>query len=279
MNDNLTAFAFDNRTDEIKNSIVFNELNKRLVDKWLELHQIDFFTMILCVKGKGFHTIDSNKYPMNANQIHLVFPDQKQELNLDRNSILYSIAIDQMLFNALTSKFKLMYTFFSYQPVIKFCDIGFQRILNEFLAIRNELESENSNMNILKLHLRIIGEMVDREASKYLSIDDVGKNNVLEEFRKLVKQYFKVQKHVPFYAKEMNISSNYLNNCCKKSLSSTASQLIYDQTIEEAKNLLDQSNLSIKEIAFELGFVDSAYFTRFFKQQTGLTPRDFKKLC
>ncbi|QQT33075.1 AraC family transcriptional regulator [Sphingobacterium multivorum] len=276
MNENFTSF--DRSSKGLDMSIVFNELNNHITEKWPKVDHFDYFTMILSVKGNGYHTIDSTKYPMDAHQIHLVFPGQKQEIQLNRSSILYSIVIDRMLFNALTSKFKLMYTFFNYQPVIKLCDIGFQRIHDEFLAIRNELNNEDSNMNILKLHLRIIGEIVDREASRYLAIDEQGKNKILEEFRRLVKENFKVQKKAFFYAKEMNISYNHLNNNCKKALSRTAAQLIYDQIIEEAKKLLDQSDLSVKEIAFELGFADSAYFTRFFKQQTSLTPSDFRKL-
>ncbi|MCH5685442.1 helix-turn-helix domain-containing protein [Niabella sp. W65] len=53
--------------------------------------------------------------------------------------------------------------------------------------------------------------------------------------------------------------------------------MIQQRVLLEAKRLLQSTDLSIKEIAFELGFVDHAYFSNFFKSHTGATPTEFKE--
>ena len=57
----------------------------------------------------------------------------------------------------------------------------------------------------------------------------------------------------------------------------TITQLLHDRLILEVDRMLMAGNMTIKEIAFRLNFDDPAYFSRFYKKQTGQTPEDFKK--
>ena len=57
-----------------------------------------------------------------------------------------------------------------------------------------------------------------------------------------------------------------------------ASSLIYDRILLEAKRLLKVSEMSVKDIVYELGFYDHANFSKFFRSQTGMTPTQFKEL-
>jgi len=67
-----------------------------------------------------------------------------------------------------------------------------------------------------------------------------------------------------------------LNEIVKLSLGKTASEAIEERRILEAKRLIKFSGLSIKEIAFELGYEEHSYFTKVFKKITGCTPTEFK---
>jgi len=78
------------------------------------------------------------------------------------------------------------------------------------------------------------------------------------------------------YASELFIHPNYLNQVTKKVLGKTASSLIKEKTIHEAKVLLYQTDFSISEIAYKLGFETNTYFSRFFKKETGKTPSEYK---
>lgn len=78
------------------------------------------------------------------------------------------------------------------------------------------------------------------------------------------------------YAKSLNISTPYLNECVKTATGNSVSYHIQQRVILEAKRLLYHSNKSIKEIAGELGYDDYSYFIRLFVKITGMTPLAFR---
>ncbi|RYF70329.1 MAG: AraC family transcriptional regulator [Cytophagaceae bacterium] len=79
-------------------------------------------------------------------------------------------------------------------------------------------------------------------------------------------------------AEELNVSSRYLSDLLKQETGKTAMDLIHISLISEAKNRLREGHRGVAEIAYELGFENSSYFTRLFKKQTGMKPLEFKKL-
>ena len=148
----------------------------------------------------------------------------------------------------------------------------------EFDAIKNELKRDNSLKHLISARAAVIAAIVSREAENTFTEFKVYQSNTrLAEFNMLIDEFFKEQKLVAFYAEKLNISANYLNILCKKNLKISAGQLIQQRVSTEAKRLLQATSLSIKEVAFELGFVDHAYFSNFFKGQTGITPTGFRE--
>lgn len=103
------------------------------------------------------------------------------------------------------------------------------------------------------------------------------KNETIKKFRKLVEEKFTENKSVSEYAVLLNITPGHLNDTMQKELGKTASELIHERIILEAKRLLYHSEKSIKEIAAVLNYEDPSYFTKFFKTQTESTPEQFRK--
>ena len=83
---------------------------------------------------------------------------------------------------------------------------------------------------------------------------------------------------VNFMAEKLNISPRYLSDVLKQETGKTAIELIHLSLISEAKNLLRLGEKSVSEIAYELGFENASYFSRLFKKQAGMTPKEFKKI-
>jgi AraC family transcriptional activator of pobA len=79
-------------------------------------------------------------------------------------------------------------------------------------------------------------------------------------------------------AESLYVSARYLSDLLKQETGKTAMDLIHISLISEAKNLLREGNQGVAEIAYQLGFENSSYFTRLFKKQTGLKPLEFKKM-
>jgi len=79
------------------------------------------------------------------------------------------------------------------------------------------------------------------------------------------------------YASAQNLHPNYLSNVVKSKTGKPISAWIADKTIEEAKSLLQNSPISIKEIAYQLGFSESTHFSNYFKKRTNFSPVSFRK--
>lgn len=101
-------------------------------------------------------------------------------------------------------------------------------------------------------------------------------HEMLTRFKKLVEQYYKEMRSVNEYADKLNVSPNHLNRLIKQQSGKTASAIIQETLLLEAKSLLKYSDKTISEIAFELHFTDSSHFNHFFKQATGLSPKQYR---
>lgn len=91
-------------------------------------------------------------------------------------------------------------------------------------------------------------------------------------YRDLIEQHFRVERRLDFYADALFVTRAQLNAICKARLGTTASGLLYDRIITEAKRWLIYTGMSAAEIGYALGFDDPAYFSRFFSKRTGVPP-------
>jgi AraC-like DNA-binding protein len=77
-------------------------------------------------------------------------------------------------------------------------------------------------------------------------------------------------------AAQLNLSVKYLSDLLKQETGKTALELIHLFVVSEAKNLLVTGDKSISEIAYQLGFENPPYFSRLFKKESGMSPKEFK---
>jgi AraC family transcriptional activator of pobA len=102
--------------------------------------------------------------------------------------------------------------------------------------------------------------------------------HIIRKFNLLVEANFKSEHSVSFYAEQLCKAPKTLSNLFAIFNQKTPSQIVQDRITVEAKRLLSYTDRSIKHITFELGFEDVAYFSNFFKKQTGISPSDFRNL-
>jgi AraC family transcriptional regulator, transcriptional activator of pobA len=98
----------------------------------------------------------------------------------------------------------------------------------------------------------------------------------IRSFEKLIETHYKDYKSVKDFADKLNITPNYLNAICTKTIGRTAGEIIRDRVILEAKRLLLHSSMSVCEMAYHLGYDDCSYFIRVFKKDVGSTPEQFR---
>ncbi|MET3879136.1 helix-turn-helix transcriptional regulator [Chitinophaga sp. OAE865] len=109
--------------------------------------------------------------------------------------------------------------------------------------------------------------------------------DILVRFESLLNEYFQSDKcqvsglpTVTWCAGQLHLSTNYLGDLIKKETGSTALDYIQSKVIDTAKSMIFDSDKSISDIAFHLGFKYQQHFTRLFKQKTGKTPTEYRLL-
>jgi len=256
--------------------LLFNELyGERSID---HPHKHDFFIINIFEKAKGNHIIDFVDYEVKDHQIHLVFPDQVHQWDIEAGTIGYQLMISRDWFESLIPALRFSQLFYQNHPVIDLSDMSFEFLVYEFKTIKKLLNDENIFWEMIQKRSEMIGLLIS-EAVEFIFKNDerYHANPVFSKFLNLIDEHFKEKRSVSFYAEKLNISPNYLNIICKKSINSSASSLIQDRILLEAKRLLKVSKKSVKDIVFDLGFYDQASFSKFFKSQTGMTPSQFKE--
>ena len=141
--------------------------------------------------------------------------------------------------------------------------------------IEKEYSHPMGSYLVLKALLKVLLLNLIRANQHYFLNQDVNQKRVYQ-FIMLMDEHYKTERKADFYSLKMGISEKRINQILKEKMDRTLTQLLHERVIVEVNRMLTSSELTIKEIAYDLNFDDPAYFSRFYKKQTGQTPEDFR---
>lgn len=266
-----------------------NELPAHIFDNQSKItkpHKHNSYLSILFTKGSGRHEIDFNSYEIKPGTIFLLAPGQTHHWELSED-------IDGYIFSHTTNFYDLHYShnrvhqfpfFYSIQntPCLTLEENSQQHI--EWLFKKLFEEYLGSNAFQQQMILSYI-DMIYVELSRlYLgnnSLKIIKTNSYSEKFQQfetLLEKNYIHEKSPSQYADWMNISPKHLNRITKTVIDKTASEVISDRIILEAKRRVLHTKNNFSEIAISLGYEDYAYFSKLFKKASGLTPTGFLKI-
>ncbi len=98
-----------------------------------------------------------------------------------------------------------------------------------------------------------------------------------QRYSALLERDFRTGKGVGDYAAALDVTPTHLSRVCRQACGRSASSLLQDRVLFEARRLLSETGLQVAEVSRSLGFTSPAYFTRAFQQRTGKTPTSFRK--
>jgi len=247
-------------------------------------HRHSYFAIIWVKKGSGVHYIDVDKYDIEDNTIYCITPGQVHLLKPDPGIDGYVISFTAEFLNLnednsnLLFNSGLFYTF-SHSPVIKVSadmsnDLGdvvgkLMKEYSNFFLLRAEIL--RGFLKIFLIYLTREFEGVDQHAWQPRNIE------LVKKFLALLEKEYATKKMVSDYADELAVTPNYLNEVVKKVSGFPASHHIQQRIVLEAKRQAAYSDVSMKEIAYGLGFDDVAHFSKFFKNVSGSSFTDFRK--
>lgn len=181
------------------------------------------------------------------------------------------------------------YSFFSYDvnEALHISDDEMQTLNELTHKISRELEQniDKHTQSLISANIELLLDYCVRFYDRqFFTRSNKSKDTVLE-FEALIRGYFQHDKQqeqglpsVGYCGKELGISPNYLSDLLKKETGKTAKEHIQLFVIEQAKNKLLGSERNISQIAYDLGFDYPAHFTKLFKNATGHSPSEFRKL-
>ncbi|WP_102227131.1 helix-turn-helix domain-containing protein [Acidimangrovimonas sediminis] len=134
------------------------------------------------------------------------------------------------------------------------------------LAVRAQVE--RLLVALLRLHLHNSSRLPPRTR---------GDLHLVNRFRDLLEDHYRVEKQLGFYTGRLGVSLSKLNAACRARTGMSASKLLHARLVVEAKRSLLYSRNTVAEIAHSLGFEDPAYFSRFFTKRVGAAPGTFRQ--
>jgi AraC family transcriptional regulator, transcriptional activator of pobA len=179
------------------------------------------------------------------------------------------------------------YTFFSYNvsEALHVSERERNMILDCFAKIQFELEHavDKHSKTLITTNIELLLNYCIRFYDRQFIIRDNANKGILERFETLLKDYFSSEKphtvglpSVAHCANELSLSANYFGDLIKKETGKSAHELIQLKLIDVAKERIFDTNKSVSEIAYGLGFKYPQHFSRVFKQHVGVSPQEYR---
>ena len=140
---------------------------------------------------------------------------------------------------------------------------------------------ERQNFTVLLSYVNVLISLVESFYKRQFSTDPKEYNRIVTDFQQSVKDYYNQPvsqlPNVQYFADKLGLTPNYLGDIVKHFTNKSALENIHDFVIKKAKELLiDDKKLNTTEVAYELGFEYPNYFSKFFKKQVNLTPKEYR---
>lgn len=249
-------------------------------------HRHEYYAIIFIEEGTGIHYVDFNEYKVEDKSIFFILPGQMHQLLFfsPPKGRIVLFTDDFLMANAIPEKMiNDIYLFNEYgiSPPLTVADTQmpvYKNILTQMEYFTQSLESYTTEAfgSLVRLFLIQSNNQCSLMKSDNTQLAEGG-NHLIRPFKQLLEKRFAANHMVADYASELAVTADYLNKTLKSLTGVSAKDHIQNKLIIEAKRSLIFSEISNKELAFYLGFEESAHFNNFFKKMTGLTPSEFRK--
>lgn len=239
----------------------------------------DFFQIIwfTSVEGDNAYFIDFVGYTCQSDDVVVIYPGQVDKVDIKQKQG-YLFAVDKETYLEINTRINSEYLSGYFSNVFvqqnKKTIYTFRQLMQLILA---EYEGENRHFMMETYMSAFIYEVAvsfDRSFDSFKQKPVV--NSVTSALIGLIDQYYVQQQNTSFYASRLGLTNKKLNELTLQSFGVTVKQLLQETMLLAIKREIRISDKSMKEIAFDFGFEDPAYLTRFFKRHTGFTPSAFR---
>ena len=252
------------------------------------IQRLNYYTLIWLKEGTGKVKSDFHEYDFENNSLFAFAP--YQPFMLQSKEVLNGVAIhfhpdffcihkhqQEVACNGIL--FNNIYTSVPFVIVDKTTEATFNMLIAQFfLEMQNNDIAQNELLvSYLKIFLINATRLKASQQEGYESALTAKEPFILQNLKNYIELHFKSKHSASDYANLLNISQKALAKITKTYFNKTITDLIAERIVIEAKRELYLSNKAIKEIAFELGYDDEHYFSRFFKNNVAVSPQMYRE--
>ncbi len=252
----------------------------------------DFYSIALKRDFGSKIKYGQQEYDFDEGVMFFISPGQVFSVEIDREkpfkpSGWMLLLHPDFLWNTPLAKTIKQYEFFDYaaNEALFLSDKEENAIINVFQNIKIDYQSnmDKFSQNIIIAQLELFLSYSDRYYHRQFLTRKISNHKILDQLENVLNEYyhdnFLHENRIPtvqYVAQKLNISPNYLGSSLKVLTGQTTQQHIHNKLIDKAKEVLSTTNLSVSEIAYQLGFEHSQSFSKLFKMKTTISPLEFR---
>ena len=252
--------------------------------------KFDFYTILL-MEGQAEDFICGRKYYDYSNAT-MIFLTPGQSINMSEDKIFpqkgWLLAFHPTLLCGTSLDEHIdRYTFLFYQLneslhlSLREKTKAIECICNIEQELKHAIDCHSKTL--ISRYIELLLDYCSRFYERQFVTREVVNRDLLTNFERILQQYFDSEKtstiglpSVQYCAEQMHLSPNYFGDLVKRETGKSAQEYIQLTTIDRAKELLIEGNMSVSEIAYELGFKYPHHLSRLFKKVVGMTPNEYR---
>lgn len=210
-----------------------------------------------------------------------------QDYHIEKGNVMLSSADTIVEVNKLSDDARVMAIVFrdsiemSDEVVYKTSPAEFDRLLRMYYLLWDVVHlSPYRRKTVQYLSKTIVADVQELNEVVSQNVQNEGSTRTQElflQFKRLIKQHCMQERSIPYYASQLHVTPHHLSATIKKASGQSVMSWINRATIQEAKLLLKTNGMMAYEVANRMNFPSASAFSKFFKRETGLTPRAYQE--
>ena len=248
---------------------------------------VEGFLFAVVTHGQAQLSVDDKTYQLEEGDVITCKPRnifEKSMMSLDFNALVLFLSPEYVAQLSQMVRMEWTYSMFSSSHKILHADpVTVKRFRLYFDLLQNHLSSPDTPHKELSLRLLFASMAYDLHDLHKFQTEELlhqtysSAENILRQFMQHLHDPAKPYLNVSEYASLFSITPKYFSSVCKRLTGKTANQLISDEIVRSSQITLRDSSKSIKQIAAMMGFKNQSHFGRFFRQQTGMSPQQYRE--
>ncbi|TGN21946.1 helix-turn-helix domain-containing protein [Empedobacter tilapiae] len=282
--DNVYSLYNLDTTSRIEGIVVFHQHNKANQNYKKHSRLFEGLLIGVVLKGSMKTQIHFSEYEVQEGDIAIVPPQimiETKSLSEDAEIVTIGLSLDFISTFPILREF-VMNDQIRWQPIIRL-DQEELLLQEELIKLIEKVYDKKQSSHKTEMLKHLVMSLIHLITEKYQNVPSLKNqtknrtHEIIDNFYSLVSKYAHKQRNVQFYADKLHLSTQYLSSFLKQNTGKSTLQWIDYVLVLHAKTLLKSSNLSIKEISNELEFTDTSVFCRYFKRNTGISPKLYRE--